>query len=545
MIIKNGKIIDGTGSERFKCDLLIKKGEIKKIGRNLEADGEDIIDATGKIVSPGFIDMHHHGDLTILSVNKAEAEIMQGVTTLVVGMCGIGLAPANDKVRKYYANFVTKLFGKEEMELYDSLSDYFKKIEGMGVSCNLAFFIPQGNVRACVLGTENRDPTEEELQEMKDIVQQGMEEGAFGMSTGLIYPPGSITPTEELIELCRVVKKYGGIYDSHIRNEGTGVIDVGMKELKQISEAAGIQGHISHWKAGSNFAWKLTPDMVNFVKKAREEGLNIHADMYPYEEGSTSLSGVLLRPWVYEDFNKNLTDPQTRERIIKETLDMFFETFLSDLPWYIKIIPKFLLNRLVFWFAKKNARVISVIHHHEVEGKFLGEALDMLYPDEGFKDAILDFIRDEEGAVMISFKQMSEEKSLLELIKQDFVCIGSDGFLVLESNTHPRGYGCFPKILGEYVREKKLFPLEEGVRKMTGLPANILGLENRGLVKEGYKADLVIFDPATIEATSTYANGRQYPKGIECVIVNGETTAHKGEHLGLLNGKILKKNHEN
>lgn len=542
ILVKNGSIIDGTGSQRFRADLLIENGNISKVGSNLEMNDCEIIDAEGKIISPGFIDMHHHGDLTILEVNKAEAAIMQGVTTIVVGMCGIGLAPANNKVRHFYAKFVTKLFGKEDMELHDTLSDYMKKINEKGVSCNLAFFIPQGNVRACVAGNEDRRITETEMAEMKDIVRKGMEDGAFGLSTGLIYPPGIITPKEEIIELCKTVKEYSGIYDSHMRNEGTGVIDIGMQELKEIAKKADIQAQISHWKAGSNFAWKLTPDMIDFVKNARENGLNIHADMYPYEEGSTSLSGALLRPWVYENFKKNLTDSETRERIINETLEMFFTTFLSDLPWYIKIIPKFIMKKLMFWFAKKNARVISVIHHHEVEGKFLGQALDMLYPGEKFEDALLDFIRDEEGAIMISFKQMSEEKSILELIKQDFVCIGSDGFFVLEGNNHPRAHGCFAKILGNYVREKKLFTLQEAIRKMTGLPASILGLKDRGIIKEGYKADLVIFDPDTIQATSTYSNGRQYPKGIEYVIVNGKITVQEGNHLGILNGSILKKN---
>ncbi|MGV9171237.1 MAG: N-acyl-D-amino-acid deacylase family protein [Promethearchaeia archaeon] len=542
ILIKNGTIVDGKGSEPYKADILVEGGKIVKIQPDLTSEGGRIIDATNYVVSPGFIDMHHHGDLTILEVNQAEPAIMQGVTTLAVGMCGIGLAPANDKVRQYYSNFVTKLFGKEEMNLYDSLSHYFQKISEKGISCNLAFFIPQGNVRACLLGTEDRKPTDRELQQMKDIVKREMEEGAFGLSTGLIYPPGSITLTEELIELCKVIESYGGIYDSHMRNEGTGVISEGMEELKQISEKTNVQPHISHWKAGSNFAWKFTPDMINFVKKARKAGLNMHADMYPYEEGSTSLSGALLRPWVYEDFTKNLTDPESRQRIIEETLDMFFNTFLTDLPWYIRIIPKFITKRLVFWFAKKNVRVVSVIHNHQVEGKFLGEALDILYPGEKFEDAILNFIRDEEGAIMISFKQMSEEKSILELIQQDFVCIGSDGFFISEGNTHPRAYGCFPKILGNYVREKKLFSLEEGIRKMTGLPAEILGLKERGIIKEGYYADLVIFDPTRIEATSTYANGRQYPIGIKYVMVNGEITAQKRKHLGVLNGKILRKN---
>jgi len=280
--------------------------------------------------------------------------------------------------------------------------------------------------------------------------------------------------------------------------------------------------------------------MIHLVKQAREEGFNIHADIYPYEESSTSLSGALLRPWVYENFKENLTNPEIRAKIVEETLELAYNNFLSDVPWYVKMIPKFLMKKIIFQVFKKSCRIISVMYEHQVEGKFLGEALDILYPGKKFEDALLDFVRDEEGSIMMSMKQMSEKKSILELIKQEFVCIGSDGFLVPSGNTHPRSSGTFPRILGNYVREKKLFSLEEGVRKMTGLTASILRLKDRGLINEGYKADLVIFDPETIIDKSTYSDGRQYPEGIDYVIVNGEITVSDGKHLGTLSGRILK-----
>ena len=541
ILIKDGTIIDGTGAKGFKSDILIKGDAISEIGTNINVEEPQIIDATNKVVSPGFIDMHSHADLNILQVNKAEATIMQGVTTLVVAVCGLGLAPANDKVRDYYSIFVTKVFSSSEVELYDTFQDFFKAIEEKGTSTNLAFFIPQGNIRTCILGIEDRDPTQEELVEMKQLVKQGMEAGAFGLSTGLIYPPGIITPTKELIELSKVVSKYNGIYDSHMRNEGTGILDKGMGELIEIAREANVQAQISHWKAGSSFAWRYTPDMISLVKQAREEGLNIHADIYPYEESSTSLSGALLRPWVYEDFKENLTNPEIRSKIVEETLELAYNNFLSDVPWYVKMIPKFLMKKIIFQVFKKSCRIISVMHEHQVEGKFLGEALEILYPGKNFVDALLDFMRDEEGSIMMSFKQMSEKKSINELIKQEFVCIGSDGFLVPSGNTHPRSSGTFPRILGNYVREKRLFSLEEGVRKMTGLTASILGLKDRGFIKEGYKADIVIFDTETIIDKSTYGDGRKYPEGIELVIINGEITASNGSHLGTTSGRILKR----
>jgi len=540
ILIKNGAVIDGTGAPRLKSDVLIKGDLIQEIGVNLSGEGCEIIDATGKVVSPGFIDMHHHADLSILNMNKAEATLMQGCTTLVVGVCGLGLAPAKRVAKKYYSNFVAKTFGVPGMKVFGTLKDYFNDIEKQGISTNLAFFAPQGNIRIDVLGLEERPATQEELAQMKDTLKQCMEDGAFGMSSGLIYPPGLVTQTEELIELCKVVKDYNGIYDSHMRNEATGVISEGMAEIIRVAKETGVQAQISHWKAASNFAWKLTPKMVETVRNAREDGINIYVDMYPYEEGSSSLTGVLLRPWVYGKFHENLTNPDTRKRIIDEVFQMFKDNFLSDVPAFIKIIPDFLLKKLIILVAKKVVRVISVSKNHHIEGLKLGKALKILYPKKKTLDALLDFMRDEEGSIMVSFKQMSEKKSIFELISQDFVCIGSDGFLVIDANTHPRSYGTFPRILGNYVRLNNLFSLEEGIHKMTGLTAEILGLKDRGLIKQNYKADLVVFDPITIIDTSTYEKGTTYPIGVEHVIVNGEVTVKNGEHLGTLKGRILK-----
>lgn len=540
ILIKNGTVIDGTGAPRQKTDVLIKGDSIQEIGENLNSDGCEIIDATGKIVSPGFIDMHHHGDLCILNANKSEATLMQGCTTLLVGVCGLGLAPANRVSKVYYLNFVSKTFGIPGMKVYGTLKDFFNEIEKIGISTNMAFLAPQGNIRLGLLGVEERPANPKELEQMKETLRQCMEDGAFGLSSGLIYPPGSITKTEEIIELCKVVKEYNGIYDSHMRNEATSVISEGMAEIIRVARETGVQAQISHWKAASNFAWKLTPDMIEMVRKAREEGINIYADMYPYDEGSSSLTSVLLRPWVYGKFEENLTNPETRKQIIDEIFQMFKDNFLSEVPKIIKIIPDFLLKKLIIMVAKKVVRIISVSKNHHIEGLLLGKALKTLYPKKKTLDALLDFMRDEEGSIMVSFKQMSEKKSIFELISQDFVCIGSDGFLVLDKNTHPRSYGTFPRILGNYVRQQKLFSLEEGVRKMTGLTASILGLKDRGLIKENYKADIVIFDPETIIDTSTYEKGTTYPIGIEHVIVNGEITVKNGEHLGTLKGRILK-----
>ena len=537
IIIKNGLIIDGTGSPQYKSELLIENEEIEEIGTNLASKGNTIIDASNKIIAPGFIDMHSHADLTILQINRAEPSIMQGVTTLVVGMCGLGLAPANDKVRKYYANFVTNMFGSTTLQLYDTIQDYKEILEEKGISPNLAFFIPHGNVRASVLGMEDRSATNEELEIMKTVIRREMEAGAFGLSTGLIYSPGIITPTEEIIELAKIVSEYNGIYDSHMRNEGTGVIDTGMTELIEIAQKAKIQAQISHWKAVGNTAWDLTSEMIKLVEKARSEGLNIQADIYPYEASSTSLSGLLLKPWVYVNFKENLTNSEVRKRIVNEILNTLSSNYIRNIP---KGISKSELIDGIISYLGRNTNIISVLHNKHIQGLKLDKVLKSLYPNENTLDALLDFIRDEEGSIMVSMKMMSERKSIRSLFKQDFVSIGSDGLIPVEGNTHPRSYGTFPRILGRYVREKKIVSLEEAIRKMTSLPASILHLEDRGVIKPGFKADLVIFDPDIIIDKATYKNGCQYPDGINYVIVNGRITVERGNHIGTLNGQILK-----
>lgn len=539
ILIRNGLIVDGTGSSGFIADILIKNDKIEQIGENIEAKDCELIDASDRVVSPGFIDMHSHGDLTILEVKEAEASIMQGVTTLLVGNCGIGLAPANEKVRTYYTDLVSKLFGTSDLELYDTLQEQMDKIKKKGTSINLAFLIPHGNVRAMFLGMEEQPATVEQIEEMKKVIGREMRAGAFGLSTGLIYPPGYITSTEELIEVCKALKEYDGLYDSHMRNEGKEILDRGIGEVIKIAEGAQIRAHISHLKAGGLFSHRVTPKVIDLIRSQREKGLFLHADLYPYEEVLLFLSVIMLPAWVLDDFEENLTNPETRKKIMDASMEYFYQ-FLSELPAIVRIIPRFIMKRLVYWYLKRKIRVVRVLKNHHIEGKYLGKALKTLYPNRKFIDALLDFIRDEEASITLSSKFMDEDKSITEFFKQEFVCIGSDGFLMPRGNTHPRTYGTFPRILGEYVRERQLVPLEEGIRKMTGLPASILGLNDRGLIKEGYKADLVIFNQKTIKDKATYENGRQFPDGIDYVIVNGEPTVSKGKHLGALNGQVLK-----
>jgi N-acyl-D-amino-acid deacylase len=539
-LIKNGFVIDGTGLEGYKGDVLIEENEIVKMGTEITDSDAKIIEADDLVVCPGFIDMHNHGDLNIYEENEGLPYIHQGLTTIVVGMCGIGVAPANDRVKNYYYNFASKAFCSTPM-LYDDYQTLFKDLEEKGVGLNLAFFIPQGNIRAMVMGTEEGEPNDQQLEEMKRIVEDNMKAGAFGMSTGLVYPPGSESSTEELIEIAKIVGKYNGIYDSHMRNEGAGLIDIGMKELIRIAQEANVKSHISHWSVISSYNLEeMTEKAINCMKQARSEGLRISADTTVYEDGFTSLSFVLLPTWVFQDFEHNLSDPSIRKRIQKEVFEKLYSMFVADGPFYIKIIPKFILRKLIFSKMSKNVIVLNALKSQDVVGKTIYEVLSTRYPSRSLEDAILDFIKDEEGGIMIRVVTKDEETGIIPLFSQQYVAPSSDGIPMTEGNTHPRTYNAFPRVIARWVREKSYLRLEEAVRKMTSLPASILGLDRRGSLKEGNKADIVVFDYDIIQDRGSLEDGKQYPEGIEYVFVNGELIINHGEFTGKCAGTVLR-----
>ena len=543
MLIKNGTIIDGTGSPKFESDLLIKGDTIVKIGSDLTSDDAEVIEASNKIVCPGFIDMHNHADLNIVDAKRAESFIMQGMTTLVVGNCGLGIAPANKFLTKFYKEFISRAMCISPT-IFKNFQELYKAIEEIGVSINLAFLAPHINVRASVMGAEMRQATDSELDEMKSLVRNAMELGAFGLSTGLEYPPGSTTDTEEFIELSKVVSEYDGFYTSHLRNNGAKFIDIGMKELIRIAREAKVRAHISHWMTLSQYdTAELAQNAISLMDEVRKEGLTITTDVVPYDDGVTSLPFILLKTWVFDDFIENLSNPDTRKRIKREVWERLSTQFLSDAPFFIRLIPKFLLKRIAYPKIAKNVKLLHVKNHREFLGKTAYEALSTLYPDEKLEDALLNFMRDEEGEVLIIHMMKDEEKSVIPFYQQPYSCASSDANLNIGGNSHPRTYGAFPRVIARWVRDMNILSLEEAIRKMTSLPAAILQLNDRGLVKEGYKADLVIFNYETIREMGTIENGNQFPEGIEHVIVNGEITCKQGEHTGALKGKILKHPH--
>ncbi len=522
ILIKNGRIVDGTGNPWFKADLGIKDGKIVKIGRIQKNEAEYIINAKNLVVAPGFIDMHSHDELIFFKDTLNKPKLSQGVTTVVTGNCGLSVAPVNEETLDILKSY-TGILGEDVEFAWRSYKEFLKNLEGInGIGTNFVGLIGHGTLRIAVMGMEARDPTKEELEEMKRLLAQSMEEGAFGMSTGLIYPPGVYSKTEELIELSKVVAQYGGFYASHMRDEGDRVVEA-VREAIRIGREAGVPVEISHHKTAGKRNWGRSKETLKLIEEARDEGIDVTVDAYPYTAGSTYLAS-LLPPWAHEGGEEKLKercrDPETRlemKKFIEEKED--WQNFIKEAGW-------------------ENIVVTYSPNFPEIVGKNLGE-ISKLWNKDPF-DALFDILsEDGTRADMIIF--MMNEEDIERILSKPFTMIGTDGLDTGEGNPHPRTYGTFPRVLRFYVREKKVITLEDAIRKMTSLPAQKLGLKDRGLLREGFWADIVIFDPKTIRDKATYDNPRATPEGIEYVIVNGVVSVEKGELTGEKGGKVLRR----
>ena len=525
--------MDGTGNPWFKADVAIKNGRISKVGRLNGVKSKDLIDAKGLIISPGFIDMHSHSDFTIPFDPKVESSIHQGVTTLVVGDCGLSLAPVNrekeDLLMEYLSPFLPG--GKKLKVEWSSFSDYLRYEEKIKCSSNIVNLVGHGTVRIAVMGFEERAPSKKEIEDMKILVAEAMDAGAFGMSSGLIYSPGIYSKTEELIELSKVVSKYGGIYTSHIRGEGITLIE-SIKEAIEIGEKSGVPVEISHHKAAGRPQWGKSKETLKLIEDARKRGIDVTCDQYPYEAGMTSLV-MLLPPWVHEGgMNKilqRLGKSEEREKIRKNVQEGIpgWENLIAGCGWE-NIYLSYLKTEKNKFLEGKNLVQIT---------KLMGK-LDEL-------TALCDLILEEEGrASMVVF--LMEKDDIKRIMQSSLTMIGSDSWAMAPhgilhvGKPHPRFYGTYPKVLGEYVREKSILRLEEAISKMTSLPAQKIGLLDRGLIREGMWADIVVFDADRVKDKATYEDPHQYPEGIEYVIVNGKMVIIKGKHSGITSGKVLR-----
>jgi N-acyl-D-amino-acid deacylase len=495
LVILNGTVIDGSGKKAFHADVGIKNGIIVRIGNLGRTQTRDVIDAAGLVVAPGFIDVHTHAD-RIERTPLAENFIRMGVTSVLAGNCGGSML---------------------------EVAQEFQKIRTTGISVNFATLVGHNSVRQAVMGSERRAPTAEELSRMKELVARALSEGAIGLSTGLQYVPGVYAEAVEIIELAKVAAAHGGVYASHMRNEGT-EIDKAIEETIRIGEEAHCPVQISHIKIDSPSQWGASRRVLALLEKARGRGVVVHADQYAYEAGSSGL-GIRFPAWSLEGGRdqtaRRLNDPATWQKIKREMLAMLEERGFHDLSWAV---------------------VASYRPDPSCEGLSIKDIAQKLKGDNS-SDAQLEVAREimSRGGADMVYHFMSED-DIVRFMRDPQVSVGSDSGLLTPGDgmPHPRGYGNNPRILGRYVRAQKVISLEEAVRKMTSLPAAQFGLQKRGMIRKDYAADIVLFRKETVADRATYANPHQYPDGIPVVIVNGVPVVRNGSHTGARPGQILR-----
>ncbi len=526
VIIKNSAVYNGTSSEAQHVDLAIRGDRIAGVGDYKNATAKTVIDARGLAVAPGFINMLSWSTESLIQDGRSQSEIRQGVTTEIMGE-GESMGPLNDRVREFML--------KQQADIkYDitwkTLAEYLQFLEKRGISCNVASFIGATTIRQNVIGFDDRPPTPQELDQMRELVRKEMEAGALGIGTSLIYPPAFYAKTDELIELCKVAAKYKGKYISHMRSEGNQLLEA-FDELLRISREAGIPAEVYHIKAAGQKNWGKIDNLLSRIESVQKEGLNIRANMYTYTAGGTGLDAC-FPPWTedggYPALFKRLRDPATREKIkaeVKIDSDKWENLYLS---------------------AGSPDRIILVGFKSEklkpLTGKSLAEVAKIRGKDP--IDTAMDLVAEDESRIGAVYFMMSEENVKKEIAKP-WISFGSDEAsqapegVFLKSNPHPRAYGNFARVLGKYVRDEKAIALPEAIRRLSALPATNLGLDHRGFLKEGMFADVVVFDPATIADHATFEKPQQYATGVKHVFVNGTQVIKDGEHTGAKPGRAL------
>ncbi|MCX7974193.1 MAG: D-aminoacylase [Candidatus Aminicenantes bacterium] len=498
LVIKNGLIIDGSGRKAFSADLAIRGEKIAKIGRLGKFKADQVIDARGLIVSPGFIDVHTHGDRGLLRVSTADNYLRQGVTTIIGGNCGSHPFP---------------------------LKELFDQLEKTGIAINFGCLVGHNTIREKVMGLKMGEPTPKEMAEMKQLIDQEMRAGGLGFSTGLSYLPGTYSKTQEIIELAQVAAKYGGIYATHLRDQGQKITEA-IEEALEVGRRNQMKVQISHIKLADEAVWNQIERISEPIEKARKRGLKVYCDLYPYTATSSGFTSS-FPSWVFEGgvekFVNRLNDPE----IYRQVKNYIIERRLTSARG---------INRCqAILIARSRTRP-------EYEGKTLEEILKMkgLEPTaEAAADLIIEI--EKEGGAQGIFFQM-DEADVAKLMKLPYIMIGSDGEIQVFGRgfPHPRSYGTFPRVIAHYVHEKKTISLEEAIRKMTSLPAEAFNLKKRGLLKPGYLADVVVFNSEEFKDEATYPEPHRYPSGLHLVVVNGQIVFHQGEVKPILPGKVLK-----
>lgn len=527
ILIKGGTLIDGSGTKRVPRDVAVDGTKVAGIYKESEAKASVVIDATDMVVCPGFIDIHSHSELHLLANPLAESKIRQGVTTELVGNCGGSPAPALDMAREALTDYCMPL----DIDVdWVTLDEYFLRLSNLRTSVNVATLVGASSLRSAVMGNCDRKPTDGQMTEMKELLADGMLQGAFGLSSGLIYAPGCYADTEELIALASVSSSLGGFYASHIRGEGRTLVKA-VEEAIEIGRKANTRVQISHHKACGRSCWGMVARTISMIEDARMSGVDVAFDVYPYTASHTTLD-TILPPWAREGDKASilarLKDPMIRAKA-KEQMTVpsdEWEAIAAEDGWE-NICVIGLRSEKYRRFENKSVAEIALRSAHDPAE----EALDIMV-EEGLMA----------GAV---FHEISED-DVVKVITHPLASIGSDGEAeapygpMAETASHPRAYGTFPRVLRHYSIDLGLLSLEEAIRKMTSLPAERIGLKDRGLLARGMKADVVVFDPMKVRDKATFENSHAYPEGIRHVLVNGALTIEDGEHTKERAGQVLR-----
>ncbi len=527
VIIRNGTVYDGSGSQPVTADVAIDDDRIAAIGSLDDMRGKLEIDATGMAVAPGFINMLSWANVSLIVDPRSQSDIRQGVTLEVLGE-GSSMGPLNEKMKEE----ILEEQGDIQFDIeWTTLGEYLEYLEDRGVSTNVASFIGAATVRVNEIGYEDRPPTPDELERMRGHVRTAMEEGAVGLSSALIYAPGFYAETDELIEIAKIAGEYGGMYITHLRSEGNALLE-GFEELLTIARTANIRSEIYHLKAAGQSNWHKMDQLIGLIEELRAGGLEISADMYTYVAGATGLDAA-MPPWVQEGglqaWKERLQDPAIRQRVIAEMTTPTTE-------WEnLYLAAGSAENVLLVGFKNDDLKPLT--------GKTLAEVAIMR--GKSAEETALDLVIEDDSRVDTVYFLMSEE-NVMKQIALPWVSFCSDaGSLAnegvfLKSNPHPRAYGNFSRLLGKYVREERVIPLQEAIRKLTSLPAGNLRITSRGRLTEGYFADVVVFDPSEIIDHATFAEPHQYATGMVHVFVNGTQVLRDGEHTGATPGRVVR-----
>jgi N-acyl-D-aspartate/D-glutamate deacylase len=526
LIIRNAQIVDGSGNPWFYGDVGIKQDRIAAIRRSLSDDAVHTIDATGLVVSPGFIDIHSHSDWLLLEDGHAQSKIRQGVTTEVLGE-GSSAGPFKGKLPERAVTV------KSKEEHISTLGSYFDVIDRSGVSVNVASYVGLGNIWKCVMGDSFDQPSGKQLEEMKQLVAEAMKDGARGLSCQLAMPPGLLATTDQLVALCQVVRRSGGIFSTHIRNEGLRVFEA-VKQAIEIAERGGVPVDIIHLKIADQQYWGRMNEVIALIEDARSRGVNVQSNVYPYTRGNNNLSSI-IPPWAHEGGNSamlaRLKNKEERVRLKKD--------IINGIPgWY---------NHYTAIGGDWSRMLISEDNQYKgmTMDVILAQRTKDMTPKPDLLDEFFDLLIEEDGSAGTVYAHHTEADMNLAL-RQPWCSIGSDGSAfstdgpLRRGNPHPRNFGTFPRVLGRYVREQGLLTIEDAVRKMTSLNAAKIGLNKRGLLQEGYFADITIFDPKDVIDQSKFTDPFHYNKGIVYVIVNGEVVLDHDRHTGARPGKALR-----